>query len=184
MSTVKKKCGIICVRTQTWLVWSNFIPVKETIELALKLRPQAKKLVVIGDNTVSSKGSASQVLAQAANFPQLTITTLDTTNYQTEALARKLRSYGDDTILWFGVFSIDGSGRHYTIADGAAFLSSSARVPIFKADEAGIGDGILGGCALSYDAVGKQTGIMARKLLTGATTIASRISYQREPVCF
>jgi signal transduction histidine kinase/CheY-like chemotaxis protein len=151
----------------------ELFPAKETIELAVKLRPQAKQLVVIGDNTVSAKGSASQVLAQAGNFPQLTITTLDTTQYRTEALARKLRSYGDDTILWFGVFSIDGSGRHYTIADGAAFLSSSARIPIFKADEAGIGDGILGGCALSYDAVGKQTGIMARKLLTGATTIAS-----------
>ena len=148
-------------------------PVKETIELALKLRPQAKKLVVVGDNTVSSKGTSDQVLAQAHNFPQLAFSVLDSTNYQTEALARQLRSYDDDTILWFGVFSIDGSGKHYDIADGAAFVSSAARVPVFKADEAGIGEGILGGCALSYDDVGKQTGEMVRKVLTGATTIAA-----------
>ena len=58
-------------------------PVKETLELALKLRPQAKHVVVVGDNTVSSLGTNGQVLAQANNFPQLTISTLCTTDYST-----------------------------------------------------------------------------------------------------
>jgi signal transduction histidine kinase/ActR/RegA family two-component response regulator len=147
-------------------------PVKETIELALKLWPRTKQLVIVGDNTVSAKGTADQVLAQAENFPQLTITSLDTTLYRTEALAQKLRSYAEGTLIWYGVFSIDGSGRHYDIADGAAFISNTARVPTIKADEAGIGDGIFGGCALSYEAVGQQTGIMARKILTGAATVS------------
>jgi signal transduction histidine kinase len=153
-------------------------PMKETIALAVKLRPKATQLVIISDNSVSADGSNQQIYDVAKDFSKLHFSTLITNNYTTEALKEKLGTYGDDTILMFTVFAQDGSDKHYTVASGVKFISLAAKIPVFKGDEAGIGDGLFGGCTLSYQDVGRKTGIMAKKILLQEKTPAE-LGYEK-----
>ena len=146
---------------------------KDTLDLAVKLRPKATRLVIISDRSVSAQGTDAQLFALAHHYPQLTFEILNTTEYSTGNLAHKLSLYGSETILVSGVFSIDGSDRHYTIPDGTRFLSSYARIPIFKTEETGVGNGFLGGYVLSFESVGKITGQMARQLLLNKASTAA-----------
>ena len=145
-------------------------PVEETLQIAARLLPQAKQVVIIMDGTPSSLGTYEQILAVKDAFPQLAFHKLITTSYTTEQLRQKLATYGKETILIFNIMSIDGSGKRYDIANGVKFVTESAKIPVFKSDEAGIEDGLLGGCNLSYESVGQKTGIMARQVLTEEET--------------
>ena len=145
-------------------------PLQETIAIALKLTPKAKQVVVITDETISAQGTQEQLDDIMESFPQLTFTKLVTTKLTTEQLREQIASYGEDTILFFNMCSFDGSGKHYDIASGINFVSEAAKVSLYKGDEAGLGDGLLGGCMLSYESVGKKTGTMARQVLTGEWT--------------
>ena len=147
-------------------------PMKETIELARELMPDAKHVITITDDTLSARGSTQQCKEAVKNFPDMTWGTMDVSKLTTDEISRKIASYGSDTILIFTVFSIDGSGRHYSVSDGARFLAEYAKVPIFRADESGIGSGLFGGCVLRYDSVGQKAGRMVRDILQGRTTVA------------
>ena len=154
------------------------MPTKETIELAQQLRPKAKQVVVVSDRSVSGLGTDQQYTDIEKYFPQLKFVFLNSTQYNTAALKNKISEFGDETILIFGVFARDGSNKTYTVSEGAKFLASAAKIPIFKADEAGIGDGILGGCVLSYDSIGLKTAAMARKILLGEAT-PKKLGYEK-----
>lgn len=144
--------------------------IKETVQLALKLNPKAQRLVVVTDGTLSSKGTDEQIDAVKKDFPQLDFQRLNGSRYTTERLKTILGSYGEETILYFNMLSVDGSGIRYNIANGIKFVSQAAKIPLYKGDEAGIGDGLLGGCVLSYESIGHKAGQMARQVLTGART--------------
>ena len=138
--------------------------------MAQQLRPKAKQVVVVSDRSVSGLGTDQQYTDIEKYFPQLKFVFLNSTQYNTAALKNNISEFGDETILIFGVFARDGSNKTYTVSEGAKFLASAAKIPIFKADEAGIGDGILGGCVLSYDSIGLKTAAMVRKILLGEAT--------------
>ena len=148
-------------------------PIRETLDLALKIQPQIKQIIIVSDNSVSAQGTNGQLFAAARAYPQLKFQALISNDYSTEALAQKIHSYGDDTLLWFGVFSIDGSGKHYSVQEGARFISTVAKIPLYKADEAGIGDGVLGGCVLSYESIGHKTANMIRAILQNGVSPAA-----------
>jgi signal transduction histidine kinase/CheY-like chemotaxis protein len=146
------------------------MPVRKTVQLATDLYPKARHIVIVSDRSISGQGTDQQFLDLQPDFPKIKFEILNTTLYKTEDLRKKLGTYGEDTILIFGVFAKDGSGHIYPINEGSSFLSSSAKIPVFKADEAGLGDGMLGGCVLSYESIGVKTGDMARKILEKQAT--------------
>ena len=157
----------------------ELFPIRQNIELAKKLQPDAKRIVVVMDDTVSSWGTVEQVQAFKDDFPELSFETLDVSKYSTEDLQHQIGTYGADTILFFGMCSVDGSGHHYNMAQGIRLVSQAANIPLYKADEIGIGDGLLGGYVLTYDKVGERTGKMARGILLGMLspkTMSSEVS--------
>jgi hypothetical protein len=52
----------------------------------------------------------------------------------------------------------DGEGNTYNARQAAEFLSEAAAVPIFRADEMGMGNGFFGGRVISYRQMGAQAG--------------------------
>lgn len=143
-------------------------PMKETIDLARQVMPQAKRVVVINDGSVSAAGSMQQALGEQVDFPDLSFETFDCSKRTPEQIARDIAAYGDDTILLYTVFNVDGSGNRYTVAQGVKLVTDAAQIPVFKADGVGVGDGLLGGYVLSYESIGKQTGQIVLDVLDGA----------------
>ncbi len=140
---------------------------KETIELARTIQKQAKKVVIITDNSISGAGSAEQIMAQQKNFPDLTFEIFDCSKMTSDEIKKNIATYSNEAILIYTVFNVDKANRRYTIAQGIKMITDAARVPVFKADEAGMGSGLLGGYQLSYASIGRKTVDMVKEVLTG-----------------
>ena len=147
-------------------------PMEGTIALAKSLLPHARRVVAVTDDTLAARGSVQQCRDAVKHFPGLGWGVLDCSKLTEKQIVRQAASYGDDTILIFTVFSIDGSGRRYTLPDGVRLITGAAKVPVFRADESGIGEGLLGGYVLKYDSIGHRTGAMVRGILKGETSTA------------
>jgi signal transduction histidine kinase/ABC-type uncharacterized transport system substrate-binding protein/PAS domain-containing protein len=151
-------------------------PLKETIQLAKSIQPEAEELVAIVDNSISGIGDQNQLAAQRVNFPELTFKTINTSLSTSEEIKTKVQALTKKTILLFMIFSSDADGVTYPYFDGIELVADAASIPVFKADEIGIGQGIFGGCVVSFKKMGQEAGQMLMSFIRG-----EKIPSQVEP---
>jgi len=125
-------------------------PLPETIAIALRLNQNAKRVVAITDDTISGQGSTKQFHDCKERFPELSFSTIDCSSLSRSAIGEAVAACGEDTILLFLIMTNDADGNHYSLMEAVQYVTSFATVPIYKADELGIGDGVLGGIVVSY----------------------------------
>ena len=142
-------------------------PLRETIELARQLTPGAQRVVGITDSSVSGRGSNEQFLVQQTFFPGLELSLMNCSELTKEEILQEVRSFDETTIPVFLILSSDGDGHSYTFSDGLNFIVQNARVPVYHADMAGMGQGFIGGDQTSYYEMGYTGGEMLRRILDG-----------------
>ena len=147
---------------------SEHMPVADTITLARKLYPEAKRVIGISNNTNSGIGSLEQFYNCKDQFPELEFSDINTLNYSVEELQEIVAAYDTDTILLCLMFDCDRTGRRFQIEQGISWLYPYAKTPIFKVDELGIDCGALGGCVISYEDMAQEAGKLVMKILNGA----------------
>lgn len=125
-------------------------PLEQTIQLAASINPKATRVVGITDDSASGRGSTKQFYDCADSFANLSFETLDASTLTAEELGNEVSSYGDETILIFLMMTNDSDKNLYSNTEAVEFISSVANIPLYKADELGIGDGVLGGVMVSY----------------------------------
>ena len=125
-------------------------PLRETIQIAAVLNPKAVRVIGITDHTISGIGSQKQFYECQSDFPNLDFSVIDCSKLTLSEIKTKLASYGSDTILIFLNMNTDADGNSYTMTEAAETVASIAKTPVYKADELGIGNGILGGVVVSY----------------------------------
>lgn len=142
-------------------------PIKRTIAIAQSPQPEAKRVLVIVDDSVSAQGTREQYEAAKKDFPDLAFRFLNPVGMTDEQMQNYLKGLHEDTILIMGLMAHGPQGKHYSASMAADYVSQYADIPVYKADEDGIGHGILGGCVISYQAMGRQCGKMVRAILNG-----------------
>lgn len=140
---------------------------RDNIDLALRLRPGADKLVALVDGTLTGQGDREQFLAMEPFYPGLSFSCIDSSDCTFEELGKKLEAIGDDTILFFLTMFQDKNKENLTIVEGCKFLELHAKVPVFRLSIGGVGDGLLGGIMVSYEESGKIAADMALRILHG-----------------
>jgi signal transduction histidine kinase/CheY-like chemotaxis protein len=143
------------------------LPLEQTLALAASLRPDATRVLSITDGTTSGNAVLSQLREAQHSFPQFSFEVLDSSLLTRDEIVSQLSACGDDTILLYLVMARDGEGNSYNAKQAAEFLSGAADVPIFRADEMGIGNGFFGGCVISYLQMGEQAGETVKEVLNG-----------------
>ncbi len=143
----------------------ELFPMKETIAVARKIMTKAKRVVVITDNSISGSGSAKQAMNEQKDFPDLKFEMMDCSKLTPDGIQKAAASYKDDTILLYTVFNVDAEGNRYSLPQGVKLITDAAGIPVFKADEAGMGYGLAGGYVLSYSSIGQQTAQLVLKRL-------------------
>ena len=144
------------------------LPLEQTLSLATSIRPHASRVLSISDGTESGQAVLSQLKDVESVFPQLTFEDLDSSQLTRDEIVSRLSACGGDTILLYLVMTRDGDGNTYNARQAAEFLSGAADIPIFRADEMGMGDGFFGGCVISYLQMGEQAGETVKEILNGA----------------
>jgi PAS domain S-box-containing protein len=151
---------------------TNFTGVLESFEIlatinaALDLQPKAKRLVVIGDQTISGRANKKRFEAIIPRIKR----PMDITILDNHTMA-EIQSYvgglsAQDIVVTMGL-AVDRSGRFFSYKEGARLVSSHSRAPMYSFWDIFLGHGIVGGMLTSGTLQGKRAAEMALRLLQG-----------------
>lgn len=143
------------------------LSVEKNIELGLRLKPEAKNVVAILDNTLTGEAERKRFYQCAEEYPQLTFSEINTSELTAEQLRRSFSAVPDDSILIYVVMTEDADGYRYTNSQAIRMIVGYADVPVLRMVEGNFGEGIIGGNVVSMRQTGELAAQMAIQAMTG-----------------
>ena len=146
----------------------------ETIELALRLRPQARRVVIVTGTSAQDREWERQLRRDAAQLRDRATFEFDA-GMTAAAVEARLRNLPADAVVFTPGFFRDGAGTHTLPRDTAAAMAAASAVPVFGPFDTFIGTGVVGGYVPSFEGIGRQAGELAGALLAGAAPTSLRV---------
>ena len=153
--------------------------VDKNIELGLAINPKATKVVAILDDTITGEAERKNFYSYAEDYPDLIFSEINTSSLSTTRLRQAIRTVNQDSILIYASMTEDASGVLYTNREAVAMLYETAKVPVYRMVEGGIGEGVLGGNIVSMRETGYLAGQIAMDIMAGADV--SQIGIMESP---
>ncbi len=152
-----------------------------TIDVALRLHPKKKRMVVVGDDSTAGNAIKSQIEALVPDYKNR----LDVyywTQLDLQEVQRRVKNLSEDTFLFFiPYYQVIGS-RFYTSEEVMQAIYTHSSVPLYTAWEFLLGSGAVGGSLLSGYDHGQQAASMALAILGGVNIENIPIGYQPNSV--
>ena len=149
-----------------------------TIDVAIKLHPGKRRMVVIGDESTTGLAIKKQIEVVVPRYKDRLQVDYWIQIPLAEAESR-VHNLPDDTFLFFFPYYQIIGNRTYTAEEVMAALYTHSSVPIYTSWEFLLGYGAVGGSMLSGKNHGEEAAGMALKILDG--TPADSIPVIREP---
>lgn len=143
----------------------EIVDVGTNIDWGLTIIPDAQKVAIVLDDSVTSEAIRLQFYQEAANYPELEFVEIDSTQLTTKELKATFQAIDDQTILLYILMGRDGSGRHYTNQEAAKFITEYASIPYICMVEDTVGMGPIGGYVVSMKEAGRMAGSAAMELV-------------------
>jgi signal transduction histidine kinase len=142
-----------------------------TVELALRLHPRARRLVIVTGASAEDAVLEDRFRAALAALPgRATVEMLE--GLPTPELLARLGSLGPDAVVVTPGFFGDGDGRRFTPFEAVEAIAAASGAPVYGPFSTFIGAGIVGGSMPSFEAMGRQAGLIVNQLLAGADPAA------------
>ncbi|MBF0478950.1 MAG: PAS domain S-box protein [Candidatus Omnitrophica bacterium] len=140
----------------------------DTIKLALSLRPYAKNVFVVVDNSTTGRAHRSAVEKIQSTFsPEIHFEYLSLGDYTLEEMGQKLSELKNDSVVLMLQQFLDKNNVFYSIKKSTSFLTQKSAVPCFVVTESRMGFGPLGGKVISGFHQGVASAEMVLKLMQG-----------------
>lgn len=136
-----------------------------TIEIAIHLQPEVKRIVVVNDTTVAGqiiRRTFDEVIPQ---YPQITFEFLD--NASMTEVQQRVSTLTPDSLVLLTIFSRDKDGIFYEYDQFTPLIAQSSAVPVFAAWDFSLGYGIVGGKLTSGYIEGQRAAALAIRILNG-----------------
>ncbi len=142
----------------------------ETISLGMDLFPKVNQLNIIVDGSASGIGEFNNVMSHEDEFPELRFNVLDLRSLSYRDLEKELLEMEEDEmILLISAYS-DKDGNHMSFYEYLDFIKAKTRLPILHLYSFGIGDGLLGGKVVDFEAHGSEAAKLAVQVIHGGDT--------------
>lgn len=138
-----------------------------TIDLALKLHPGIRKIVVVNDGTNTGMWIRKEVKAVIPHYQDIQFEFLKSEELTTEELLEKLRLLPNDNIVLNTVWLRDKAEKFISTHDAVLLISSNSTVPVYGLFGNHLGSGIIGGKLLYSKTHGKVAAEMVVRILSG-----------------
>ncbi len=140
-----------------------------TVELALRLRPSARQVVVISDATVTGLAHEHAVKAIEQQFEgRARFVFWSLAEYPLDLMQNKLAHLGTESVVLMLSAFIDGTGRTFSMEEGLERLVPGCGVPVFVLTDVRVGlSGVLGGRVVSGTSQGTLAATLALRVLNG-----------------
>jgi len=159
------EAGAVPMRDRMTGVLEEF-DVPANIQMALRFHPGKKRLVVIGDKSLTGVAIANQVRAQIPLLPKgIEVEFLD--EFTLDELITKVRYASGDSIFFFIPFYKDVGEYVYSAQDLLEIVWEQTGAPLYGAWEFLLGHGLVGGKMISGYAHGKAVAGIGLRILNG-----------------
>ena len=142
------------------------IDARSTVELALKLHPKTRRMVIIGDTSVTGVAIANQVL-EIQNAFKGRLEFSYWRGLDLRDIVSRVKQLPPDTILYFIPFYQDIGGKFYSAEELLHEVYSKTDYPLYIGWEFLLGYGAVGGKVLSGEAQGRSAARMALQVMRG-----------------
>lgn len=139
----------------------------DNLDLALRITPDAARVVALLDDTMTGRGERVQFYAQAKAYPELEFSEINASRLTADELEQAIAALEPDTIFLYLAASTDNKGNPYTNAQICRMIAENAAVPCYRFVSAGIGQGVLGGNIVSLEESGAIAAEMVMRILAG-----------------
>ncbi len=144
---------------------------KENMDIIRRLHPNARKMVIIGSNSVTSRAIINEI-RQTIEQEKIDYAFTFKTGFQLQALKTGTPDYltglSRDTLLYIVPGGAEqGDGNLYSIQEIAAMICRATNRPVYSSWEFLMGTGIVGGKLASGLAQGKAAARLALRILDG-----------------
>jgi PAS domain S-box-containing protein len=148
----------------------NEIDLGKTLELAERLQPGVRRLVVIsGSDSVDGRWRETARKAIEAHNPKLEAAYWFDIPY--DKLLADVSRLPSDTIVMYLTFFSDSEGKRLIPKDVAAAIAKASSAPVYGFFETYLGTGIVGGYTDTYQSIGTTTADVALEILSGTNVI-------------
>ena len=140
--------------------------VTETVDLARRLQPGARRVVVFTGVAQRETAFAAKISpGLEALEPRLEVVVR--AGVPVADFRREFGNLSDDTILLFTTYFRDAAGRNVVPQDAAVALAAAASIPVYAAHAPLLGRGIIGGAMFDYEHEGRVAALMGIRILAG-----------------
>ncbi|MEI6705213.1 MAG: ABC transporter substrate binding protein, partial [Deltaproteobacteria bacterium] len=121
-----------------------------TINIAVKLRPKTKKLVVVTDNTTTGQAHRSAIEKLRDTLPKyLAISFISLGEMTLDELGTALSNLKEDSVVLLVQHFVDKNGISHSLPESTPLITSRSPVPVFALTDSRMGFGTLGGHVVS-----------------------------------
>ena len=161
----ERRVADLDLRSNMTGVWGK-VELAPTLDMALASQPETQRVVVTTGNALIDRDLLALAQKEFRAYEgRVSFTYL--TDLTPEELRQQLAVLPDKTVVMFLNFNVDRTGKRYMSPDVVSQLSSTSRAPIYASSEIYLGNGIVGGRLLSYEALGFAAGKMGLRILAG-----------------
>ena len=140
-----------------------------TVELALKLFPEAQNLALVVDDTTISEETRKEILSKCKlHFPQLDYLWLNA-EIDKHVLQNKLAGFPDETLVLFFPSHDYANGHDETLTAFVQNIGFDRRFPCLALDDTLLGNGVVGGSMIETHKLGREAARMAAQILNAGS---------------
>jgi len=142
------------------------IDILKTVNVALRLHPKTKNVLLIVDKSESSIATIKTFVQNFKHFKNVSMFKF-ITDLTIEEIQLKLSRLSGDTIVLYVNFTSDRSGKTFSMKESLDLIIKYCNVPIYSFWDCYLGHGIVGGMMASGSAHGKKAAEIALRILKG-----------------
>lgn len=150
--------------------WSTGIldndSVTETVALARRLQPDARRILVVAGAGDRDKGFAAKV-ARSLEALRPALPVAVRIGVPIPDYPHEFGTVPKDTIVLYTMMFRDADGRSVVPRDAARALAAAASVPVYGTHSTFLGSGILGGALFDYEYEGRAAAQLGLRILRG-----------------
>ncbi len=146
-----------------------------TVELAMKLFPEAQNLALVTDETTISEETRNEILSNCKlHFPQLDYKWINSLEPKPDIQSHLATLSPESLILFFPTHDY-ANGHNETVTAFVRNIGFDERFPCLVLDDTLFGNGAVAGCVIETDKLGREAARMTAQILNAG-------SAQRVPV--
>lgn len=142
------------------------IDLEGTLDLALKLHPKTRQIVIVSDVTKTAMVNLERFRESYEKYSHI-VSFTELTGLSIQEFEQALNTLPEDALVIYGGIFRDRLGNVFTMEEGLNFLIKNCSVPVYSLWESLIARGVAGGVVVSGYHQGMKAAQEALKVLQG-----------------